>query len=143
MTWAVLFVGFCILGTTWVHYDRDRFLIMFVTIGLVVTLILAVVDGADAHFYAGCKKRHCKVHVIRPFQPRLNSIAWCESRRHWHIDSVYDGGLQFSPSTWSKLGSRWRYAFQAPEYEQKYRAVIWAHRIGWAWHSTAGWPVCG
>jgi hypothetical protein len=118
---------------------------LLLVVGVIVFWIgIAVLAAhADAHFYAGCKKRHCKVHVIRPFQPRLNAMAWCESRRRWHIDGMYDGGLQFSPSTWSKLGSRWRYAFQAPEYEQKYRAVIWAHRIGWAWHSTAGWPVCG
>lgn len=70
-------------------------------------------------------------------------MAWCESRRRWHINSTFDGGLQFSPSTWWKTRSPWAYAYEAPAYEQKYRAVIWAHMIGWAWHSTEGWPVCG
>jgi hypothetical protein len=112
----------------------------------VVTLIVGLailVSTADAHFYAGCHKAKCKRHVNRPFQSRLTRMARCESGLRWHIDGTFDGGLQFSPSTWAATGSPWRYAYQAPVYEQKYRAVIWASRIGWAWHSTAGWPVCG
>lgn len=70
-------------------------------------------------------------------------MAHCESRQHWHIDGAFDGGLQFSPSTWSKTGSRYAFAYQAPILEQKYRAVIWASLIGWRWRSTAGWPNCG
>lgn len=98
---------------------------------------------AKAHFYAGCKKAPCKRHVIAPFKERLHRMAGCESTWRWHIDSDFDGGLQFHPRTWGATGSRYAFAFQAPPLEQKFRAVIWASRIGWAWSSTAGWPVCG
>lgn len=98
---------------------------------------------ASGHFYAGCKSDKCKAHVIRPHQSHLNAIARCESGFRWHLNGQYDGGLQFSPSTWNATGSRYAYAYQAPPREQKYRAVIWASKIGWNWHSTAGWPVCG
>lgn len=60
----------------------------------------------------------------------------------WHYDGLYDGGLQFSPRTWASLGSPYRFAYQAPKWEQMYRAVILAHRIG-CWRCTAGWPNCG
>lgn len=100
---------------------------------------------AESHFYAGCQKRACKRHVVAPFNTHLESIARCESGRDWHYNgsSGFDGGLQFSPSTWNRTGSRFAFAWQASGLEQKYRAVIWAHAIGWAWHTTAGWPVCG
>jgi len=111
---------------------------------ITATLVMASSAApAQAHFYAGCKKNRCKRHVVRPFNAHLNAMAWCESRRRWHINGLNDGGLQFSPQTWWRTGSRYSYAYQAPELEQKYRAVIWASKIGWAWHSTAGWPVCG
>lgn len=99
--------------------------------------------SSDAHFYRHCRTRHCKRHVVRPFKTRLLSIAWCESRRHWHIHGAFDGGMQFGWSTWPRTGSRYSHAYLAPPIEQMYRAVIWSSMIGWAWHSTAGWPVCG
>lgn len=81
--------------------------------------------------------------VVKPHNDRLNRIAKCESGGRWFLNGVYDGGLQFDPRTWTATGSQYRYAFWAPVVEQKYRAVLWAKRIGWAWGSTAGWPVCG
>lgn len=109
-----------------------------------LALMLAVLPaGASAHFTPGCKKRPCKRHVVGPYKPRLLRMATCESGRRWHITGVHDGGLQFSPATWSQTGSRFARAHHAPALEQMYRAVVWASRIGWAWRSTAGWPNCG
>lgn len=117
-----------------------RWLIMAVTLMMPAATITS---GADAHFYSGCKKNRCKRHVLKPFKPHVLSIAYCESRLRWGINSVFDGGLQFSPSTWNATGSKYNFAYQAPPLEQMYRGVIWAEKIGWNWHSTAGWPVCG
>lgn len=110
-----------------------------------VTLITFAghVAGATAHFAGHCRANACKRHVVAPYNDRLNRMAWCESRRHWHLDALFDGGLQFHPATWWSLHSRFMYAWQAPVLEQKYRAVVWAHEIGWAWRSKAGWPACG
>jgi hypothetical protein len=94
---------------------------------------------ADAHFYAGCKKNPCKRHVVKPFNAFLNRLAGCESTHRWFLDGHHDGGLQFDPGTWNATGSKYSFAYQAPILEQKYRAVIWASKIGWAWGSPAGW----
>jgi hypothetical protein len=114
----------------------------------IATVVLATVSlalaaaPAQSHFYAGCQKDKCKAHVVAPYRAELRKIHNCESR-NWFLDSTYDGGLQFSPGTWNATGSAYAYAYQAPILEQKYRGVIWAHKINWNWHSTAGWPVCG
>lgn len=149
MIWAILFVGLCVAGTWGYTTTGGRFDDVF-NIGWViataVTFVLAVADAADAHFYAGCQKNHCKRHVVRPFNAHLRSMHNCEMRGRtwdWHFNGQFDGGLQFSPPTWNATGSRFAFAYQAPKLEQKYRAVIWASRIGWAWRSTAGWPNCG
>lgn len=113
-------------------------------IAVVVFFAGVLVPPAGAHYYDGCQKDRCKSHVIEPFQSKLRSIATCESHRDWDYNgsSGFDGGLQFSPRTWSSLGSPYAYAWQAPAREQKYRAVILRHRIG-CWRCTAGWPNCG
>lgn len=146
MIWAILFVGLCVAGTWRYTVSGGRFADVFNVcwvVAVAITFILAVADAADAHYYAGCKHSKCKRHVVRPFNAHLLSIHSCESPGRWFTDGAFDGGLQFSPSTWRATGSRFAFAYQAPILEQKYRGVIWAHRIGWAWRSTAGWPVCG
>lgn len=110
---------------------------------LAATVGIALPGSADAHFYAHCRTNACERHVIRPFKSHLLSIALCESHRQWHIHGSFDGGMQFGWSTWKRTGSRYAHAYLAPPLEQMYRAVIWASMIGWNWHSTAGWPVCG
>lgn len=102
------------------------------------------VPVAGAHFTAHCRKNTCKRHVVAPHNSHLERMHQCEARGvGWFHDGAFDGGLQFGPPTWSKTGSRYRFAFQAPILEQKYRAVVWAARIGWRWRSTMGWPHCG
>lgn len=99
---------------------------------------------AKAHFYAGCKKNKCKRHVIKPHRDRLDRMHNCEARgAGWFKDGLFDGGLQFTPSTWQATGSPVSFAYMASKTEQRYRAVVWASMIGWAWRSTAGWPNCG
>jgi hypothetical protein len=48
------------------------------------------------------------------------AIARCESGLRWHLDSTYDGGLQFHPMTWLGYGGGKysRYAWQASPAEQ-------------------------
>ncbi len=101
---------------------------------------LAPPAGADIR---GCTTEDCK----RSHRAQLHQIRQCEtgSQPHpWRYDgpSGFDGGFQFSPSTWSVTGSRYAYAHLAPRLEQRYRAVVWAQAIGWQWSSTAGWPNC-
>lgn len=113
-------------------------------------LILATVAAtaacaapSSAHVVDSCRKPPCKRHVVKPFKAKLDAIAACESGYRWHIDGLFDGGLQFHPSTWTATGSTYRFAHWAPKLEQMYRGVLWARAIGWRWRSTAGWPVCG
>lgn len=112
------------------------------TLAVVFTPAIATTT-AQSHFYAGCKKNKCKQRAIAPFNDHLNRIARCESGGDWYNDSQFDGGLQFDSGTWSQTGSKFATADLAGVLEQKYRAVIWASKIGFAWHTTAGWPVCG
>ncbi len=98
---------------------------------------------AEAHFFKSCKKNQCKRHVVKPHNSHLIQMARCESTLRWHLNGTFDGGLQFSPTTWNATGSKYAFAYLASPLEQKYRAVIWANKIGYAWHTTAGWPVCG
>jgi Transglycosylase-like domain len=111
---------------------------------LAAVFILIATAPTEAHFTRGCKAHWtgCKRHVVKPFNARLNRMAWCESRYHWHIEGRYSGGLQFSYDTWRRAGGHGT-AGSNTVLEQKYRAVVWSSMIGWNWHSTAGWPVCG
>lgn len=82
---------------------------------------------------------HREKVVVRPYNAKLNRIAWCESRDRWHINTGngYYGGLQFNLSTWRSVGGR-GYPNQNSELEQKYRAVRLIRRRGYQ-----PWPVCG
>ena len=55
-----------------------------------------------------------------PYSADWDAIAQCESGGNWHLDSTYDGGLQFHPLTWlSHGGGQYaRYAWQASREEQ-------------------------
>lgn len=125
--------------------ERVMLVVVLIALAAVVVGALVLATRADAHFTGGCHAdwRACKRHVIKPYRAKLDAISWCESRNRWRIDSTYDGGFQFAPGTWNATGSPVPFAFMATPLEQRYRAVVWARRIGWAWSSTAGWPVCG
>lgn len=68
-----------------------------------------------------------------------NRLAQCESGGRWHLNSTYDGALQFSPSTWRAYGGGKfaPYAYQASRWEQ----IAIAERVlrGQGW---GAWPSC-
>ena len=113
-------------------------------IALLVLLAVGLVMVLAASANAGCRTDRCKYRAIKPHKPMLQKIRGCETRglygpARWRYNgsSGYDGAYQFLPSTWSSLGSRYAFAWQAPRVEQSYRAVVLAMRAGWG-----QWPVC-
>jgi|KBSMisStandDraft_5_1062788.scaffolds.fasta_scaffold74573_8 peptidoglycan hydrolase-like protein with peptidoglycan-binding domain len=68
-------------------------------------------------------------------------LAECESGSRWDYNgsSGYDGGLQFSPSTWTAMGGGEfaRYAYQASALEQMLVAERTLDESGWG-----AWPTC-
>jgi len=67
------------------------------------------------------------------------AVAMCESSGDWHIDSQFDGGLQFHPLTWLGFGGAefGRYAHQASKIEQ----IAIAERV-LAIQGPGAWPNC-
>jgi peptidoglycan hydrolase CwlO-like protein len=74
-----------------------------------------------------------------PYSANWDAIAQCESGGNWHIDSTYDGGLQFHPDTWLGYGGgRYaRYAYQASREQQ----IAIAERV-LADQGPSAWPNC-
>jgi hypothetical protein len=72
-------------------------------------------------------------------------IAACESGQRWSLNTgLYDGGLQFLPSTWRSWGGTdfAPYAYMATREEQITIANRSTRsRVGEPWLSP--WPVCG
>lgn len=66
-------------------------------------------------------------------------LAECESGQRWWLDSRYDGGLQFHPSTWSayRYPGYSDYAYQAPPESEI--AVARRVRRAQGWEA---WPAC-
>ncbi|MGH2754251.1 MAG: transglycosylase family protein [Actinomycetota bacterium] len=68
-----------------------------------------------------------------------DAIAACESGGNWALDSTYDGGLQFHPSTWLGYGggAYARYAWQATREQQ----IAIAEKV-LAAQGPSAWPHC-
>jgi peptidoglycan hydrolase CwlO-like protein len=68
-----------------------------------------------------------------------DAIAECESGGNWHLDSTYDGGLQFHPDTWLAFGGGQYapYAWQASRLQQ----IAIAEKV-LAAHGPGAWPNC-
>jgi hypothetical protein len=69
-----------------------------------------------------------------------DAMAMCESSQRWHLNvGIFDGGLQFLPSTWDAYGggqfARW--AWQASKLEQ----IVVASRV-LAVQGPIAWPHC-
>lgn len=67
-------------------------------------------------------------------------LAACETDGRWHIDALYDGGLQFDPETWShnKPAGYPDYAYEATPAQQIAVARIVQRRFGWEpWNACA------
>ena len=73
------------------------------------------------------------------YSANWDAIAQCESGGNWHIDSTYDGGLQFHPDTWLAYGGgRYaRYAWQATREQQ----IAIAEKV-LASQGPGAWPNC-
>ena len=68
-----------------------------------------------------------------------DAVARCESGGNWALDSTYDGGLQFHPSTWLGYGGGQyaRYAWQATREQQ----IAIAEKV-LAAQGPSAWPHC-
>jgi Transglycosylase-like domain len=66
-------------------------------------------------------------------------VSMCESSGRWHVDSQFDGGLQFHPITWVQFGGGEfsRYAFEASKVQQ----IAIAERV-LAIQGPKAWPNC-
>ena len=102
---------------------------------LVATLLTFAVPNA-MHDAA---ERMNRWQIVRPYNAKLERMAWCESRGRWHIatGNGFFGGLQFDARTWRSVGGRGLPHWHSP-LEQKFRAVLLIRRRGFA-----PWPVCG
>jgi peptidoglycan hydrolase CwlO-like protein len=74
-----------------------------------------------------------------PYSVDWDAIAECESGGNWHLDGVYDGGLQFHPATWLAYGGGEfaDYAWQATREQQ----ITIAERV-LADQGPSAWPNC-
>lgn len=100
---------------------------------------MTVIAVALALLIPGPVERVNRWAVVRPYNAKLERMAWCESRKRWHIatGNGYFGGLQFDVATWRSAGGRGM-PHVASVLEQKYRAVLVIRRRGFR-----PWPVCG
>jgi hypothetical protein len=116
-------------------------------LGALCAITFVVVEAAAAHYYDGCKKHRCKVHVFTPYVANfLGPVGACESGTGSH--SIYDGiraisrsgqyrgRYQFDFRSWAGAGGSGDPA-RATATEQAYRAVVWLHRNG-----RGAWPNC-
>lgn len=134
-----------------------------------------------------CRSQACQVEqrlrAVCPSQPgamtrrtcrRWVQVAQCETggqqrsitlrsivQIRWRLNAYHDGGLQFTPSTWTSNVSRiparqltrterrardagrYHHAYAAPPSVQVLAADVLRLRIGGDPHQSAGWPVCG
>lgn len=92
-----------------------------------------------AHMPKPKKRVDRRIAVVKPYNAKLNRMAYCESTDRWFIDTGngFYGGLQFNLQTWHSVGGS-GYPNENSELEQKYRAVILIKRRGYQ-----PWPVCG
>lgn len=85
--------------------------------------------------------------VTIPGDDIWDRLAACESGGRWNYDggSGFDGGLQFSPATWTRMHTHWgvntgyAFAWQAPR-EVQIQVAIKLMQVSSGTHSQ--WPVC-
>lgn len=104
-----------------------------------MTKIIATALTAFAIVPATTQARVNRWKIVRPYNPKLERMASCESGKNWGINTGngFFGGLQFAPTTWWAVGGK-GFPHQASKLEQKYRAVKLIQ-----WKGYAPWPVCG
>lgn len=85
--------------------------------------------------------------LVTPTGDIWNQLAECESSQDWSYNgsSGFDGGLQFSPATWTRMHTHWgmntgyEFAWQAPR-EVQIEVAIRLMQVSSGTHSQ--WPVC-
>lgn len=85
--------------------------------------------------------------LVIPTDDIWNQLAECESSQDWSYNgsSGFDGGLQFSPATWTRMHTHWgmntgyEFAWQAPR-EVQIEVAIRLMQVSSGTHSQ--WPVC-
>jgi hypothetical protein len=105
---------------------------------------MAIPGGIDADkpHKVIMERKHHRVNrwkVVKPYNAKLERMAWCESTKRWFINTGngFYGGLQFTYTTWRSVGGR-GYPHKNSKLEQKYRAVKLIQIAGYG-----PWPVCG
>jgi Transglycosylase-like domain len=84
-----------------------------------------------------------RIAVIRPYNAKLERMAYCETHfkghARWFLNNGngFYGGLQFDKSTWESVGGK-KLPHNNTKREQKYRAVLLIKQRGYQ-----PWPVCG
>ncbi|MCV7385872.1 transglycosylase family protein [Mycolicibacter longobardus] len=81
-------------------------------------------------------------HAAAATDDEWDRVAKCESGNNWGINTGngYQGGLQFSPSTWSSHGGG-KYAPSAHLASREQQIAIAEHVL--ATQGRGAWPVCG
>ncbi|MBS9532338.1 transglycosylase family protein [Mycobacterium sp. M1] len=81
-------------------------------------------------------------HAAAATDDEWDHVARCESGNNWAINTGngYQGGLQFSPSTWSAHGGG-KYAPSAHLASREQQIAIAEHVL--ATQGRGAWPVCG
>lgn len=81
-------------------------------------------------------------HAAAASDEEWDRVARCESGNNWAINTGngYQGGLQFSPSTWSAHGGG-KYAAAANMASREQQIAIAEHVL--ATQGRGAWPVCG
>ncbi|ORA80822.1 resuscitation-promoting factor RpfA [Mycolicibacter kumamotonensis] len=81
-------------------------------------------------------------HAAAATDDEWDRVAGCESGNNWGINTGngYQGGLQFSPSTWSAHGGG-KYAPSAHLASREQQIAIAEHVL--ATQGRGAWPVCG
>ncbi|HEX7323021.1 MAG TPA: transglycosylase family protein [Mycobacterium sp.] len=81
-------------------------------------------------------------HAVAATDAEWDRVASCEAGGNWGINTGngYQGGLQFSPGTWSAHGGG-RYAGAANKATREQQIAIAEHVL--ATQGRGAWPVCG
>ena len=81
-------------------------------------------------------------HASAATDAEWDRVAACESGNNWAINTGngYQGGLQFSPGTWSSHGGG-KYAAGAHNASREQQIAIAEHVL--ATQGRGAWPVCG
>lgn len=109
---------------------RGTWILFWAVAIITIISVIFAADAAEAVSHDTWKK----------WQP----VASCESGKRWAYNgsSGYDGGLQFSPSTWTAQtrGVKWApaFAWQATAHQQ----VVIAEKLRRR-HGLGQWPHCG